>query len=59
MTRRNSATPTGLVHKMANFVAIAHQYNRGSGDWLGIFRIPSGMVRKIRVIESYTPTPEV
>ena len=46
-----------LVHKTAKFVAIAHQYNRGSGDWLGIFRIPAGMVRKIRVIETY-PWPD-
>ena len=28
------------------------------GDWLGIFRIPVGMVCRIRVIESYAPTEE-
>ncbi len=49
-----------LVHKTKNFVAIAHQYNRGSGDWLGIFRIPVGMVRKITVLKTYeAPAEEV
>lgn len=42
-----------LVHKTSKFVAIAHQYNRASGDWLGIFRIPVGMVRKVTVLKTY------
>lgn len=37
--------------KTARFVFLAHQYNHG--DWLGLFRVPVGMVREIRVIETY------
>ena len=48
-----------LVHKTPKFVAIAHQYNRDSGDWLGIFRIPAGMVRKITVLKTYHAPAEV
>ncbi|MHB8346014.1 MAG: hypothetical protein ACYDHM_02330 [Acidiferrobacterales bacterium] len=40
-----------LVKKTPSFVFLAQQYN--SGDWLGMFRIPAGMVRGIRVIETY------
>ena len=42
-----------LVHETAKFVAIAHQYNRDIGDWLGIFRIPVGMVRRMTVLKTY------
>jgi len=38
-----------LVRKKRNFVTIAHQHNRGSGDWRGILRIPTGMVCNIHV----------
>ena len=48
-----------LVHKTAKFVVIAHQYNSASSDWLGIFRIPVGMVRKITVLKTYDSSLDV
>lgn len=40
-----------LARKTKKFVTLSHQYN--IGDWLGEFRIPRGMVRKIVVIREY------
>ena len=48
-----------LVHKTAKFVAIARQYNRNNGEWLGLFRIPVGMVRKITVLKTHEAPAEV
>lgn len=39
-----------LKHKGKNFIELSHCYG---GEWLGVHRIPTGMVKRIELLREY------